>query len=197
MLLCCGEKKRIAVFVSGKGSNFSALLLRQKLGLLKGKIVLCVSDNPHAFALDIAKKNKIETNVLSDPSNADEIISLLDKHNIFLVVLAGYIKMIPSKVVEHYKRRIVNIHPALLPSFGGKGFYGIRVHEAVIKAGVKETGVTVHFVDEIYDHGPVIIQSKIKVKPKDTPQTLQKRVLKVEHSIYWKAINKVLSEKGC
>ena len=125
----------------------------------------------------------------------DAFLEILQKHKIDLIVLAGYMKMVPMAVISVFKNRIINIHPALIPSFCGQGFYGMKVHEAVIESGVRLTGVTVHFVDEVYDHGPIVLQVPVKVKDNDTPESLQKRVLKYEHRCLPEAI-KLLESKN-
>lgn len=118
----------------------------------------------------------------------NEFLLLLKKHKVDLIILAGYLKLVPPEIVKAYKNRILNIHPALLPSFCGQGMYGMKVHEAVIEYGAKVSGASVHIVDEHYDHGPVVIQHTIKVSDDDTPETLQKKVLKIEHKLFPEAI---------
>lgn len=187
----------IAVFISGRGSNFSALLDAQRRGRLRrGRITLCVSDRPQAQGLETARQAGVETLVLPDPSDGNAILRDLHARNIGLIALAGYIRLVPPEVVQAYRGRILNIHPALLPAFGGKGFYGIRVHQAVLASGTKTTGATVHIVTEEYDQGPIVLQRKVPVKPGDTPESLQARVLRTEHRIYWRAINRVLRRLG-
>jgi formyltetrahydrofolate-dependent phosphoribosylglycinamide formyltransferase len=189
-------RPKIAVFVSGKGSNFSALLAKQKWGLLKGAITLCVADRPEAGGLATAQKAGIECLVLKDPSDGESLLSSLRERSVSLIVLAGYVRLIPPQVVAAFKGKILNIHPARLPAFGGKGFYGLRVHKAVLDSGVPYSGATVHFVTEEYDKGPAILQSKVPVRKNDTPGSLQKRVLRTEHRIYWRAVNRVLSGRA-
>jgi phosphoribosylglycinamide formyltransferase-1 len=184
----------IAVFASGRGSNLMAILKAIEEGKLKARVVVVVSNNSSAGALEIARSKGIDAlhisrrQFSSDREYADKILSELRKRNVELVVLAGYMKKIPAEVVSEYRNRILNIHPALLPSFGGQGMYGINVHKAVIESGVKITGVTVHIVDEEYDHGPIVLQRAVEVKDDDTPETLAERVLKVEHEVYPEAI---------
>jgi phosphoribosylglycinamide formyltransferase-1 len=184
----------IAVFASGRGSNLMAILKAIEEGKLKARVVVVISNNSSAGALEIARSKGIDAlhisrrQFSSDREYADKILSELRKRNVELVVLAGYMKKIPAEVVSEYRNRILNIHPALLPAFGGQGMYGINVHKAVIESGVKITGVTVHIVDEEYDHGPIILQRAVEVKDDDTPETLAERVLKVEHEVYPEAI---------
>ncbi|MBU1078769.1 MAG: phosphoribosylglycinamide formyltransferase [Spirochaetes bacterium] len=183
------NKKNLAVFVSGTGTNFIAVQEAILDGRINGNIALLISSRPDAPALEKAKNYIIPSSVISEKDHshpdeyANEILERLQDHKIDFIILAGFLKKIPDKVIKQYKHKIINIHPALLPKFGGKGMYGIHVHEAVIKAQEKETGVTVHFVDEEYDHGPTIMQRKVPVEPADTPDILQKRVLREEHRI--------------
>jgi phosphoribosylglycinamide formyltransferase 1 len=185
--------KNLVIFASGRGSNFEAILLKIRQGRLGASVRLVVSNNPDAGALATAAKFRIPTRVL-EPDIADaDLVRLLRESGADLVVLAGYMKKVPPAVVAAFRNRIVNIHPALLPSFGGPGCYGLRVHEKVLEAGVKVTGATVHFVDEEYDRGPVVMQATVPVRDGDDPETLQKRVLRAEHGLYWKAVRLVLS----
>ena len=182
--------KNIAVFASGGGSNFKSIHHFVQSGEIPGCIVLTVSNNPDSGAIIYAKKNQISTLVINkglypNPVGQRELlIQALVDNNVDLICLAGYMKLLPKSIVQQYKNRILNVHPALLPQFGGKGFYGIKVHQAVIASGAKESGVTVHFVDEEYDHGQIIAQEKIEVLNEDTPETLAERILKVEHELY-------------
>ncbi|MFQ5772784.1 MAG: phosphoribosylglycinamide formyltransferase [bacterium] len=185
---------RVGVFASGKGSNLAALLAAIEKGELHAKIVLVISNNAEAGALDIARKHDIPTLHLAQPlfSSIEEfdraLLRALQKHEVEMIALAGYLKKLSSVIVQQYKHRILNIHPALLPSFGGTGMYGRKVHEAVLNYGCKVTGVTVHVVDEEYDTGPPILQRCVPVEQDDTPATLAARVLKVEHKIYAEAL---------
>ncbi len=184
----------IAVFASGRGSNLMAILNAIKEGKLNAKISVVISNNSNAGALEIARANGIDAlhisrkQFSSDEEYVQKILNELKSRNVELIVLAGYMKKIPSEIIKEYPNRILNIHPALLPSFGGQGMYGLNVHKAVIESGVKITGVTVHIVDEEYDHGPIVMQKAIEVRDDDTPETLAERVLKVEHEIYPQAI---------
>lgn len=180
----------IAVFASGRGSNLMAILNAIKEGKINAKVALVISNNSNAGALEIAKANGIDAlhisraQFTSDEDYVKKLLHELKSRNIELIVLAGYMKKIPPEVVQEYRNKILNIHPALLPAFGGQGMYGMNVHKAVIDYGVKVTGVTVHIVDEEYDHGPIVMQKVIEVRDDDTPETLAERVLKVEHEIY-------------
>lgn len=185
----------IAVFASGRGSNLLAIIDAIKKGKLKARVALVVSNNSDSGALRIAKENGIEATHISrkkfssDEEYVNSLMQELRKRNIDFIVLAGYMKKIPAEIVREYRNKILNIHPALLPAFGGQGMYGMNVHRAVIDYGVKITGVTIHIVDEEYDHGPIVFQKAIEVKDDDTPETLAERVLKVEHEVYPQIIN--------
>jgi len=188
---------RCAVFASGGGSNFQALIDRKKSGDLHVDFVLMVGNNSTAAAFEKAKKNGIPSVHLApshfeSPSDyTDKLMRLLQEYRVELIILAGYMKMLPQEVVHQYHNRIINIHPGLLPAFGGKGMYGSRVHQAVLDYGAKLTGVTVHFVNEHYDDGPVICQGAINVNDTDDSKTLAERVLQVEHDTYWRAIEAI------
>ena len=173
---------RVAVAVSGRGSNLLALL--RALGpAAPARVVLVLSDRSDAGALDHAREHGVPAEVLSDPTDAAEWLTRLERHGTELVVLAGYLKLVPAPVIARFRDRILNIHPALLPAFGGKGMYGHRVHEAVLASGARESGATVHLVDEAYDRGPVLGQVRVPVLPDDTPDRLAARVLEVEHRL--------------
>jgi phosphoribosylglycinamide formyltransferase 1 len=180
----------IAVFASGRGSNFQAILDAIDSGTLPARITIVISDNVHAGALEIASKRNIHTLSISkkmfssEEMYAEALIAALKERQTEFIVLAGFLKKIPASVVRQWCNRIVNIHPALLPSFGGAGMYGHYVHEAVIASGVKFTGATVHMVDEEYDRGPILMQKTVPVTRQDTPETLAAKVLKIEHEIY-------------
>ena len=168
----------IAVLVSGGGTNLRALLSSENPW---GRITLVVGSRTGIGALDIAKDAGVETAVVSrkelGDAFAETLIEVLTSHDIGLVVLAGYLTILPPELIAAFDHRIINIHPALLPSFGGQGFYGLRVHEAALARGVKVTGATVHFVNEIPDGGDIIAQRAVDVLPGDTPETLQRRVM--------------------
>ena len=173
---------RVAVAVSGRGSNLLALL--RALGPeAPARVVLVLSDRPDAGALERAREYGVPAEVLSDPADAAQWLTQLERHRTELVVLAGYLKLVPAPVIARFRDRILNVHPALLPAFGGKGMYGQRVHQAVLASGARESGATVHLVDEAYDRGPVLAQVRVPVLPDDTPDRLAARVLEVEHRL--------------
>ena len=180
----------IAVFASGRGSNFQAILNAIDAGFLPARISVLISNRSDAGALEIARERNIPTSHLSQklfPSEeklAKAMLEVLSSHQTELIALAGYMKKIPVQVIQKYRNRIVNIHPALLPSFGGAGMYGHYVHEAVIASGEKTSGASVHLVDEEYDRGPIIMQKSVAVDSNDTPDSLAAKVLKIEHEIY-------------
>lgn len=169
------DKARIAVLVSGGGTNLQALIDAEHSGILKsGEIVLVCSSNPDAYALTRAADNGIETHVIE---SEEDLLEQLSSHDIDLIILAGFMTILSPEVIRRYPERIINVHPALIPSFCGKGFYGLRVHEKALEYGVKVTGATVHFVNEIPDGGRIIYQKAIDILDDDTPETLQKRVM--------------------
>jgi len=184
----------LCVLASGWGSNLSSIINSGKTGNISSNVVLVISNNSASNALNIASENQIPAVHLSqkqfgtEAEYVNKFLELLNLYKVDMILLAGYMKMIPLKIVKEYKNRILNIHPALIPSFCGKGFYGMKVHESVIEYGVKVTGVTIHLVDEEYDTGPIVLQKIVPVNDDDTPETLQKRVLAVEHEIYPEAI---------
>jgi formyltetrahydrofolate-dependent phosphoribosylglycinamide formyltransferase len=173
---------RVAVAVSGRGSNLEALL-RALRPDGPARVVLVLSDRADAAALERARNAGVAAEVLSDPADGAEWMESLGRREVDLVVLAGYLKLVPAPVVARYRDRILNVHPALLPAFGGRGMYGIRVHEAVLASGARESGATVHLVDEAYDRGRVLAQGRVPVLPGDTPASLAARVLAVEHRL--------------
>lgn len=195
------HKKNLAVFVSGSGSNFAAVQDKIESGSIHADIKIVISNNSDAYALERAKQYGIDSCVINQklyPDNEEltqQINQKLDKYNIDYIILAGYLKKIPKEIVKNYQYKIINIHPALLPKFGGKGMYGIHVHEAVLQAGEKTTGVTVHFIDEQYDNGPNIIQKEVDVREDDTPEQLQKRVLDKEHELLPKVVQLLCNNK--
>jgi len=182
------SETRTAVFASGGGSNFQAITDACRDDTFRARVALCVTTHPGAGVVARAERLDIPVHVLSGDEEAEDLVSLLRDHEIDLVALAGYMRKVPAVVVDAYRYRIMNIHPALLPAFGGQGLYGMRVHQAVIDYGVRWTGATVHFVDEEYDTGPIILQEVVRVKPDDTPQILADRVLEAEHQIYSRAV---------
>jgi phosphoribosylglycinamide formyltransferase-1 len=192
---------RIGVFISGGGTNLQSLIDAAASGKLDGRIVLVISSREDAYGLERAKKAGIDTFVYRVKKYPDkesahkDLLEMLKGYEIEYIALAGYLKLLPQPVVAKFKNRITNVHPALLPKYGGTGMYGHRVHEAVLAAGDKESGATVHLVDEIYDHGKILLQGRVPVLPDDTPDTLAARVLKVEHKIYPEALNNLIKGK--
>lgn len=177
-------KTKIAVFVSGGGTNFEALINAQENGKIPhGEIVLMVSSSRTAYALKRAENHGIKSVVCSKKELGsqekfeEEILKNLEENDIQLIVLAGFMSILSNEFTKKYENRIINIHPSLIPSFCGEGFYGLHVHEAVLKKGVKVTGATVHIVNEIPDGGPIIMQRAVYVEDNDTPEILQKRVM--------------------
>ena len=177
-------KANIAVLVSGGGTNLQALIDAEKSGIIKsGSIKLVVSNNASAYALERAKNAGIDTTVVlkkelgSQDAFEDELIRVLDDAKTDIIVLAGFMSILSAKFTKHYENRIINVHPSLIPSFCGKGFYGLKVHEAALEYGVKVSGATVHFVNEIPDGGKIIMQKAVEIKDGDTPEVLQKRVM--------------------
>ncbi len=199
---------RIAVFVSGGGTNLQALLDAEKSGKIKsGKISLVISSNPSAYALKRAEGAGVPAVTVSKKEYGtqkaveEKIKALLDEYKIDLIVLAGFMTILSEDFTKRYPERIINVHPALIPSFCGKGYYGLKVHEEALCRGVKVTGATVHFVNEIPDGGKIIAQKAVNVREGDTPETLQKRVMRLaEWKILPEAVEKVssqiLNEKG-
>lgn len=185
---------RLAVFASGGGSNFGALLDAIARGTLPATPVLLVADRAGTGAQRRAEEARVPAEVLDprslggDDAFADALLDALTRHGADFIALAGFLKKIPSRVVATFPNRILNIHPSLLPSFGGHGLYGRRVHQAVLDAGVRWTGATVHLVDEAYDTGPIVLQDVVPVEPDDTPESLAARVLAVEHRLYPTAV---------
>lgn len=174
--------KNIAVLVSGGGTNLQALIDAQSSGIIKsGKIVAVVSNKPGVFALERAEKAGIETAVISRKELGDgfdrALTEFMKTHNIDLIVLAGFLAILGGELLREYENRIINIHPSLIPSFCGDGFYGLRVHQAALDYGVKVTGATVHYVNEVVDGGKIIMQKAVYIDPDDTAETLQRRVM--------------------
>ena len=173
------KKIRIAVLVSGGGTNLQALLDAQGSAITSGEIALVVSNKQNAYALTRAKKAGVRAVALtqSGPAFEKELCALLLEENIGLVVLAGFLKILSAEFTRRYEGRIINIHPSLIPSFCGAGYYGLKVHEAALQYGVKVTGATVHYVNEVPDGGKILLQKAVEVKEGDTPEVLQKRVM--------------------
>lgn len=182
---------RIAIFASGGGSNFQAIADACRSGAIPASVVLCVSSRANSGVCHRARTLDIPVFVVEGTSDleTEELQAVLARHQVDLIALAGFMKKIPASLVRAFKNRMLNIHPALLPAFGGKGMYGNRVHEAVIAQGVSSSGATVHIVDEEYDTGPIVLQESITVLGTDTPASLAMRVLEVEHRLYPRAID--------
>lgn len=195
-----GKKAKIAVLVSGGGTNLQALIDAEAKGVIKsGEIALVISNNPGAYALERAQRAGIETAVVlkkelgSAEAFEQRIKDLLSGHGIDLIILAGFMSILSENFTKAYPRRIINVHPSLIPSFCGKGFYGLHVHEAALAYGVKVTGATVHFVNEVPDGGEIIMQKAVAIRENDTPETLQKRVMRLAE---WKILP-ASAEKVC
>ncbi len=198
---------KIAVLVSGGGTNLQALIDAEKSGIIKsGKIELVISNKPGAYALTRAENAGIKTAVINNKEYATreafeaEVKSVLKENGIELIILAGFMCILTESFTSSYPKRIINVHPSLIPSFCGEGFYGLKVHEAALAYGVKVTGATVHFVNEIPDGGQIILQRAVYIEPQDTPETLQKRVMQeAEWNILPEAaelVSKEIKEKG-
>jgi phosphoribosylglycinamide formyltransferase 1 len=185
------ELLNIGVFASGRGSNFRAILDSIKSGKIKNaRIALVISNNSGAGALQTARENSIPAlhisrmQFSSDDDYTNAVLNKLQEHKVNFIALAGYMKKIDPRIVRKFKNHIVNIHPALLPKYGGEGMYGIHVHEAVVASHDTESGATIHMVDEEYDHGSIVLQKKVRVDPADTAETLAEKVLVIEHQLY-------------
>jgi phosphoribosylglycinamide formyltransferase-1 len=190
------SKFRICIFASGSGTNAEAIIKYfQHHPFIKVELVL--TNNPTAAVLEKAKKANVESTVFnkSQFSESDEIVQLLQAHGITHLVLAGFLLLIPKNLVATYPNKIVNIHPALLPKFGGKGMYGLKVHEAVKASGEKETGITIHEVNENYDEGKILVQASCEVLPSDTPQQIAEKVQALEHENYPRVVEKWITSK--
>lgn len=194
---------RISVLVSGNGSNLQVLIDAVENGIVpNAKIVQVISSNASAYAVERAQNHDIPVNIITKHDYADirdrmdAILEMLKMESTDLVVLAGYMSILPKKVIDEYEDRIINIHPALLPKYGGKECYGMKVHQQVIAAGELESGATIHYVDEGIDTGKIIVQGVVPVKASDTPEILRERVLKKEHELLPIAVNKVIEEQG-
>lgn len=190
-----GMTSRVAVLASGSGSNLLSLLdhLRHEDRRRVAEVVLVASNRADARALERGRAAGAAAEVLADAEDADAMSDLLDDHAVDLVVLAGYLKLVPAAVVRRYPGRMLNVHPALLPAFGGPGMYGRRVHEAVLRSGARLSGVTVHFVDEEYDRGAIAAQWPVPVLAGDTAESLAQRVLAAEHLLYPRVVEAVAS----
>lgn len=191
----------LCILASGKGSNFRYLLKAKKSGKFKSRFVLVVSNNSDSGVLKLARKNNIPAIHLSSKQfksrkeYVKSFISLLKHFHIDLILMSGYMKLLPKEITRLFKNKIINVHPSLMPAFCGEGFFGMKVHEAVINSGVEISGATVHIVDEKYDHGPVVLQKIVKVEEKDTPSLLRSKVLRAENKILSDAIRVFESKK--
>lgn len=177
---------RVAVLASGSGTDLQSIIDASERGEIDADVVVVISNNPGAYALERAKRHDIDAHCvdhrgLSRRDHEDRIAEIIDSYDVDLIVLAGYLRMLTPHFIEKYRGKIINIHPALLPLFGGPGMHGLKVHEAVLRSGMKVSGCTVHFVDERIDGGPIILQRCVPIMEDDTPETLQKRVLEEEH----------------
>lgn len=199
---------KLGVFASGRGSNFAAILKAIDAGRLNGSVRILISNKNEAKALELARAEGIPTQVINKPDFPDRsafvrtMQETLHSHSVEFICLAGYMKRIPDEIICIYRNRILNVHPALLPAFGGQGMYGRRVHEAVLEYGCKVSGVTVHLVNEEYDRGPIVAQRCVPVQTGDTPDSLAARVLQVEHVFFPEVIQlfaegRVRIENGC
>lgn len=195
--------QKITVLVSGGGTNLQAIIDAIECGEIENaKIVQVISSNSKAFSLKRAEKHGISSKVIGKETypeqseRTDALIAALKEVQTDLVVLAGYMSVLDARLIQTYERKIINIHPSLIPKFCGKGFYGIRVHQAVLSAGEKETGATVHYVDEGVDTGDILLQEKVPVLEGDTAETLAARVLMTEHKILKQAIKELVAEKN-
>ncbi len=189
--------KKLVIFASGSGSNFQAIIDAIESGYITAEIAGLVSNKDGIGAIERARNHNIPVAVISD-SDHEQFTSRLKQQladwKPDLIILAGFLKKIPDEIVRLYRNKIINIHPALLPKHGGKGFYGLRVHRAVLEAGDQESGCTVHYVNENYDEGDVIRQAKVPVHQTDTPETLAARVLKEEHKLLPSVIKQIINQ---
>jgi formyltetrahydrofolate-dependent phosphoribosylglycinamide formyltransferase len=193
--------KRLAVFASGRGSNFKAILDQINSGFIPATVGLCVTNNPKAGVIEIAESNRIPVKIFppkdySDANDFNEaILRALILAEIDFIILAGYLKMIGRQIVDKYNNKIINIHPALLPSFGGKGMYGHHVHDAVYNRGTKLSGATVHLVNKEYDAGPIVLQESVAIGDAKSSEEIAKRVLKIEHEIFPLAVKLLVEDR--
>jgi formyltetrahydrofolate-dependent phosphoribosylglycinamide formyltransferase len=187
----------VALFASGSGSNVAALLDHRSTGAVRPRYRCLIGNNSQAAVMALARARGVPAYHVSRHTHPNRdaylarLLEILALHDIELVVLAGYMKLLPAEIVRRWRGRILNIHPALLPRHGGSGMYGMAPHRSVLAAGEPETGVTVHQVDEQYDDGPIVLQRRVPVRPGDTAETLARRVLAAEHDTYWRAVEQV------
>ena len=190
--------KKLGILVSGRGSNMTAIIDACEQGYLLANVEIVISDNPDAEALTIAKERKISTIHFDTPVCKNlrlldtSICEVLRNYEVDFVLLAGYMKMVGSLVLSAFEGKILNVHPSLLPKHGGQGMYGINVHRAVIDAGEKKSGATIHLVNSDYDKGKILGQKSVIVDKDDTPDSLAKKVLKIEHSLYVETLKKII-----
>ena len=190
--------KKLGILVSGRGSNMTAIIDACERGYLLANVEIVISDNPDAEALAIAKERKISTIHFDTPVCKNlrlldtSICEVLRNYEVDFVLLAGYMKMVGSLVLSAFEGKILNVHPSLLPKHGGQGMYGINVHRAVIDAGEKKSGATIHLVNSDYDKGKILGQNSVIVDKEDTPDSLAKKVLKIEHSLYVETLKKII-----
>lgn len=185
--------KHIVVFASGSGTNFQAIIDAVNNGYIQAKITGLITDRPGIGAIERAEANNIPVEIIPPSSSTPYLQRKLELLDPDLMVLAGYLQKIPPEIVDQYPRKIINIHPSLLPNYGGPGFYGNRVHQEVLKNQEIESGCTVHYVTKEYDKGPIIAQRKVKVHPQDTPEDLAKRILKQEHQLLPGVVKQILN----
>ena len=195
----CKDLKNIAVLVSGGGTNLQALIEGTEKNLINGKISVVISNRKNAYGLERAKLHNIESiYIRGDNISVEEfdekLIKELKSRNIDLVVLAGFLKILGRDFIKTFENKIINIHPSLIPSFCGDGFFGIKVHEKALEYGVKISGATTHFVSEIPDEGPIIMQKSLEVFDEDTPESLQRRILNIEHEILVESIREFCND---
>jgi len=193
--------KRLAVFASGRGSNFKAILEQINRGVISATVGLCITNNPKSGVIEIAEANKIPVKIYPPKDYPDNqaineaILIALIEAEIDIIILAGYLKLIGRQIVDRYSNKIINIHPALLPSFGGKGMYGHYVHEAVYKRGAKLSGATVHLVNNEYDAGPIVLQKAVSIEDASSSDDISNRVLKIEHEIFPQAVKLLVEDR--
>jgi len=184
--------KKLTIFISGGGSNFRAINDAIDQNLIAGEIVSVVASKRVCPGAEYARSIGLPVSIFPETGMSEaDLLLQLQNYGTDYIILAGYLKLIPKEIVAAYRKRMLNIHPALLPAFGGKGFYGKRVHQGVLDTGAKITGVTVHIVDELYDHGPIIAQAPVEVRRGDTADTLAGRVLKMEHRLYPRVVGAI------
>ena len=193
-------KKNIVVFASGTGSNFINIFQKIKSNNLDAKVCLLITNNPKCGAVDFAFNQKIDVFIYNEKTFPNDykqrsLLKRLKFHNVNLILLAGYMKKISELIIDNFKNKIMNIHPSLLPLYGGEGFYGMRVHNEVFKNKDKESGATVHFIDSNYDTGPILIQERVKINLDETPKEISKKVLRIEHKIYFEAVSLFCNNK--